>query len=403
MVRRFCVLAVVGVFAGATTAGQASGQSQPAADELFPKAAPEAVGMSSEKLRASVDLIHRLMERRRITGAVLLVIRDGRMVLHEAVGWADRERQIPMRRDQIVSMRSMTKPLIGTAILMLREEGKLQLEDRVSKYLPSFDNDKSREITVFQLLTHTSGIKGEIYTATGGTTFRNLREAVDAVGARGPEFPPGTDYFYSDPGTSTLAALIAERSGMPAEKFISTRILQPLGMKDSFLVDDATQPLRPRVAAAYRMRPDSTWLKYWDNTMAPVVPFFRGSGGLYATALDYARFMAAILARGTLNGTRILTPASVELSTQPHAAAVFTPERRAEMNRFYGLNWDIWTDKFRPVDAPFASGMFEHAGSDGTVASADPKRRLIVVYLTQNRGEITRRMVLRSVYGAIVE
>jgi len=375
----------------------------PAQQSPFPTATPEDVGMSSEKLRASMDLVRDWLERGRITGAVLLVMRDGRIVLHEAAGWADRERQIPMRTDHILSMRSMTKPLVGTAIMRLREEGRLRLEDKVSKYLPSFDNPKSRDITIFQLLTHTSGIKGEIYTALGGTQYRTLREAVDDVGKRGPEFRPGTDYFYSDPGTSTLGALIAERSGMPAEEYIRRNILEPLVMKDSFLVDDPASPLRARVAAAYRRGADSTWLRYWDNTMPAVVPFFRASGGLYATALDYARFMAAMVGRGSLDGARILLPASVELATQPHAAYVFAPERRADMNRFYGFHWDVWTDQYRPVEAPFAAGMFEHAGSDGTVASADPKRRLIVIYLTQNRGETTRRSLLRSVYDAIVK
>lgn len=370
---------------------------------VFPTARAEDVGMSSGKLGEAVGTVKKWVADERIIGAVMLVIREGKLVLYEAAGWSDRERKIPMRTDHIVSMRSMTKPLVGTAALMLREEGKLQLDDKVSQYLQSFDNPKSRDITLFQLLTHTSGIKGDIYVATGGTQYKTLREAVDDVGAKGPEFPPGTDYFYSDPGTSTVGALIAERSGMPAEDFIRTRILEPLGMKDSFLVDDPASPLRARVAAAYQRAPDrGPWQRYWDNTMPPIVPFFRASGGLYSTAMDYARFMAAMLGGGQLDGVKLLSPESVALATQPHADYVFSSERRAELDRFYGFNWEVRTDKYRTVEAPFSSGIFSHSGSDGTNAWADPTRSLIIVWITQSRGNDTRLEFIRLVYGSLL-
>ena len=173
-------------------------------------------------------------------------------------------------------------------------------------------------------------------------------------------------------------------------------------MKDSFLVDDPTNPLRARVASAYR-RQDSTWVKYWDNTMLPVVPFFRASGGMYSTAYDYARFMAAMLNGGELAGTRLLTDASVQLATQPHAASAYSPERRATMNRFYGLHWMVYTDKYRPIEPPFSAGIFDHAGSDGTLALADPQRDLIIIYLTQSRGTNTARSFARLVYGALLK
>jgi CubicO group peptidase (beta-lactamase class C family) len=384
----------------------ALGASELAAQKphVFPAAKPEDVGMSSEKLKEAVGTVKKWTDDERIIGAVMLVIRDGKTVLHEAVGWSDRERKIPMRVDHIVSMRSMTKPIVGTAAMMLREEGKLKLEDRVSQYLQSFDNPKSRDITVFQLLTHTSGIKGDIYVATGGTQYKTLREAVDAVGTKGPEFAPGTDYFYSDPGTSTVGALIADRSRMPAEDYVRTRILQPLGMNDSFLVDDPASPLRARVAAAYQRAPNrGPWVRYWDNTMPPIVPFFRASGGLYSTAMDYARFMAAMLGRGQLDGVKLLSPESVKLATQPHADYVYAPARRAEMDRFYGLHWDVRTDKYRAVEAPFSSGIFSHAGSDGTNAWADPNKNLIIIWITQSRGNDTRLEFIRLVYSALVK
>jgi CubicO group peptidase (beta-lactamase class C family) len=369
----------------------------------FPPAAPQEVGVSASKLAATMDSIRAWVARDRIVGAVVLVIRHGKLVWHDAAGWSDRERGEPMRTDHIVSMRSMTKPLIGTAVLMLVEEGTLGLEDRVSRYLPSFDNPRSRDITVFQLLTHTSGITGEIYndqTTPPRIPYASLRDAVDAVGREGPEFVPGTRYSYSDPGTSTLGALIAEVSGMPAEAFLQRRILDPLGMRDSHFSLPLDHPARPRFASTYR-RQEGGWARYWDNSRPLIVPFFRASGGLWSTSLDYARFMSLWLGKGTFAGRRLLAPESVALALEPHSAYVYPPDSLARRDRFYGLHWSVISDRYRAVAAPFSAGTFEHGGSDGTLAWADPARDLILIYLTQSRGQDTRGDFLRLIYAAI--
>jgi CubicO group peptidase (beta-lactamase class C family) len=367
----------------------------------FPSASPETAGLSSVKLREAMDSVRSWTLHDRIMGGILLVIRNGSIVFHEAAGWSDKERDLPLRIDQVVSMRSMTKPLVGTAVLMLIEEGRLRLDDRVSLYLPSFDNDRSREITVFQLLTHTSGITGEIYNDQDGTgtPYRSLREAVDSVGSKGPALTPGTQYSCSDPGTSTLGALIAQVSGMSAESFIRRRLLEPLGMIDSRLVLPLDDPLRPRIASTYR-RENGQWARYWDNTQPVAVPFFRASGGLWSTAMDYARFMAMMLHRGRFDSLQILDPASVDLALQPHAAYVYSPDQQKERDRFYGLHWIVYTDRYRSVEPPFSAGTFEHSGSDGTLAWADPSRGLILIYLTQSRGQDTRNDLLRLVYAS---
>ncbi len=168
---RLVRLALPIVLASALLSISATAQTR----DPFAAAVAEDVGMSSAKLRDATAIMKTWVDEGRMVGGSLLVIRNGTTALREAVGWSDRERGIPLRTDHIVNMRSMTKPLVGTAVLMLREEGKLQLEDRVSKYLPSFDNAKSREITVYQLLTHTSGIKGSIYVATGRTPYIGSR------------------------------------------------------------------------------------------------------------------------------------------------------------------------------------------------------------------------------------
>jgi len=186
---------------------------------------------------------------------------------------------------------------------------------------------------------------------------------------------------------------------MPAEEFIRRRLLEPLGMMDSRLLLSHDDPLRPRVASTYR-RENGRWARYWDNMQPLAVPFFRASGGLWSSSLDYARFMSMMLQRGRFESRRILDPASVDLALQPHAAYVYTAEQQKERDRFYGLHWIVYTDRYRPVEQPFSAGIFEHSGSDGTLAWADPSRGLILIYLTQSRGQDTRDDLLRLVYAA---
>ena len=173
-------------------------------------------------------------------------------------------------------------------------------------------------MTVFQFLTHTSGIRGEIYSATGGTQFKTLREAVDAIGAKGPDTPPGAEYFYSDTGTSALGALVEERAGMPVEYFFRNPILKPLGMSYSFLVGRprkfSAATRRLRLPSAVR-RPMDTILEQHDAAHRAILSSIR----LYSKVLDYASFMAAIMGQGRVCDVRLLTPQSVEFALQPHS------------------------------------------------------------------------------------
>lgn len=373
----------------------------PGEQELFPLAdAPEDVGMSSRGVAAVVDEVQAMVDRDEIVGAVMLVIRRGRVVLHEAVGMADREWDEEMRVDHIVRMRSMTKPLVGSAVLMLAEEGRLSLDDPIHVHLPEFDNDRpgSRDITVYHLLTHTSGLSGSIYTTGEGTDYGTLREAVRSVAERGPEWDPGSDYAYSDPGSSTLGALIEELSGMPSEDFIRARILEPLGMGDSFLtLVDTEDARRERVASTYRRSDENGWERYWDRTGEQVLPFFRASGGLYSTAMDYARFMRAMAEGGSLGSTRILGPESVERAIQPHSGRHMDSEEAEERASLYGFHWTVFTE----AAAPETPGTFGHGGSDGTYAWYDPAEDLLGVWITQSRGNGQAPTFRGLVYEAI--
>ncbi len=180
----------------------------------FSRSSPEDVAMSSERLRHVVNTVQEWVDNGEIAGAVMLVIRHDKVVLHEAVGWNDREKNIPMEVGAIVQMRSMTKPLTGTAVLMLMEEGRFLLDDILSQYLPSFDNPQSKDITIYQLLTHTSGLPGNDLISRiardRGPNFpqsASLRESADQIGRWGPYIEPGTDFHYSDRSSSLTSAV----------------------------------------------------------------------------------------------------------------------------------------------------------------------------------------------------
>ncbi len=349
------------------------------ADSAFSYARPEEVGISSATLEGLVRLVGGWVSDGQIIGAEFMLVKDRKIVLHEAIGWNDIERGFPMRRNSIFRMRSMTKPFTGTSVLILQEEGKLNLDDRVSSYLPSFDNDLSREITLRQLLTHTGGYVQGGFPAPF-YSYGSLREVVDAVGAAGPQHPPGGDYRYSDVGSATLGAVVEQVSGMPVERFIESRILEPLGMVDTHTRFSIDAPWADRMNSTYRRSDGSDWTKYWDNTREQRFPFFRASGGLYCTTLDYARFLAAFMDGGMAGGTRILSEASVGEALSP---GPYNPE--------YGLHWMLP----RMSDLEDVK-VFGHGGSDGTIAYAIPELDFMVLYFTQSRGNRTLQAFVRE-------
>ncbi len=150
-----------------------------------------------------------------VVGAELLVIKDRHTVLHDAFGWRDREAGIPMETDTLFNIRSMTKPITGAAIQLLVDDGILALDDRVSTYLPGFDTDPSGQITIEQLLTHTSGLPLSI--VTEAREYDSLREMADAIGEGGPQFEPGSKFWYSDAGADVLGAIVEQASGSSLE------------------------------------------------------------------------------------------------------------------------------------------------------------------------------------------
>ena len=244
---------------------------------------PADVGMSTERLDGAVGLFEEAVRSDQIRGVVLLVARQGKVVLHEALGWRDKEQRVPMGRDTLIRTASNTKPIVAAAVQMLAEDGKLSLEDEIGRRLPAFANDKYRGVTIRHLLTHTSGLRIPasfldplLPKSAQNPDAPNLQLEVGRFADIGPQEPPGSTYRYSSAGYNILAALIEVASQQPLELFLSERIYQPLGVEDA-----SSQPLPEnfdRMAVVYQ-RLNGNWKVRFRRSDPSRTPFARGSGG----------------------------------------------------------------------------------------------------------------------------
>ncbi|GAF70985.1 unnamed protein product, partial [marine sediment metagenome] len=206
---------------------------------VFAYASPESQGISNETISELADIVQGYFDEELIVGAEFVVIKNRKIVLHEVVGWNDREGEILMERNTLFNIRSMTKQITGAAIQILIDEGRLRLDSRVAEHLPGFDNDDSLNITIEQLLTHRSGLPLSILTAAD--EYETLYSMANETGIIGPEFEPGSKFWYSDAGTEVLGAIVEVETGVPLDAFVTEHILEPLRMNDSFYYHPATQ------------------------------------------------------------------------------------------------------------------------------------------------------------------
>ena len=355
-------------------------------------AKPADVAMDANILEAGVEMFEDAVARDLTRSAVLLVARNGKVVLHQAVGWKDKDQGIPLEKNALFRMASNTKPVVATAVAMLVEDGKLKYDDNVRKHLPSFDNYRSGFIKVHHLLTHTSGlrIKPIFFEPLTPRSARHpeapsLRTEVDRFGSVGAEEPVGTSYRYNNAGYNTLGALVEVVSGMPLEAFLKERLYRPLGMEDSYHqeVAEKLDGKLERMSVVYHHR-DGQWKTIWKPGDPPKYPFVRASGGMISSALDYATFCRMLLDGGSQGNTRVLSQETVERMTTPHTRSVFTAEERERRNDFYGYGWMVSRD-----------GVYSHSGSDGTAAWVDPENDLIVLVFTQSPSDATKRLRMR--------
>ena len=346
----------------------------------LPEGNPREVGMDPNALAEIRPAMERFVAQREISGAVTMVVRKGRVVHHEAVGLADIELQIPMAKDTLFGIASMTKPISATALMILVDQGKVELDDPVSKYLPEFaelklgDKKPEREVTVRQLLSHTAGFSGS------QRTEETLEKTVAAIKDGGLSFEPGTRWAYS-PGLTVCGRIVEVVSGRPFDRFLQENIFTPLQMNDTTFLP--TEEQRKRTARLYRktddgvLEPFASWIVDDAGARAP-----NPSAGLFSTAHDLARFYQMILNGGELCGKRILSSKAV------------AEMRRVQTGEFtvgftsgnaWGLGWCIVRDP-QGVTQMLSPGTFGHGGAFGTQGWIDPRREMIFILLIQRAG-----------------
>ncbi len=354
---------------------------------------PARVDMSAEKLDEAVAIFKEAITADDLRNVVLLVARNGKTVLHQAIGWRNKETRLPMEPDNLLRMASNTKAAVATGILILAEEKKLDLEDSIGLHLPAFDNDKYQSITLRHLLSHTSGLRIK-------TLFLNplmepsdehpdapsLQLEINRFASLGPEVQPGTSYSYNNAGFNTLGAVIEVVSGQLLDEFLRERIYQPLGMTDTSHRPPADQV--DRMSTVYQ-REDGEWSVRFKQGTEMRVPFVRASGGMVSTAEDYSRFAHMYLGNGKLGRTRILSRASVREATSHQSLGAYSKQQQARRSSFYGLGWVTGLD-----------GAFWHTGSEGTYVWVDPERKLVGMVLTQSPGGTYLRSEFRELVNA---
>jgi CubicO group peptidase (beta-lactamase class C family) len=392
-------------------------QAQEAVPGGFLEASPESQGIAPEALESLADVVQGYVNRGLAVGGELVVIKNRHSVLHETFGWRDREAEVPMERNTLFNIRSMTKPLTGAAAQILIDEGKLALDDRAAEYIPGFDTDSSRNITVEQLLTHRSGLPLTILASVD--QYETLFDMANAAGERGPQFEPGSKFWYSDTGTDVLGAIVEQVSGMTLDAFVTRRLLEPLGMVDALYLMDLADPRAARVATLYGGTANN-WNRFWGPDNEPFYPFAWGSQTLYSSPLSYARFLAMWLDGGMAGDDRILSPDAISRTLTPVARMGQLGSDAPYPTLYPGLTvyhgqMAVLHVEGDPVDGAPPPGVapmiYGYSGSDGTIAWAWPEHDLIILYFTQSRGGASvirleaeiERLVLNPPAGAGVE
>jgi len=375
---------------------------------------PEAVGLSSVRLAKIGPWMEKLVADQKLAGLSVAVMRRGELAYFAATGLADIARTTPFARDTLVRIYSMTKPLTSTAIMMLYEDGRFQLDDSIATFLPTFANMRvmsggsrakpetvpaNRDITFRDLLTHTSGLSYGFMDATPidalyretGVDFQqsdlSLAEVADKAAALPLLAQPGTAWNYSI-ATDILGRLVEVIAGQPFDRFLTERVLIPLGMTET--VFQVTPDMLPRFAALYARGPERTPVLMDDG---PTSIFLKsrlpsGGGGLVSTIDDYLKFCRFILNKGELNGVRLLGRKTVELMTANHLPgdlAAMGQARFAESSYAgigFGLGFSVMLD---PAVAQILGtpGEVAWGGAASTAFWIDPREDMAVVLFTQ--------------------
>ncbi|MDX2032148.1 MAG: serine hydrolase domain-containing protein [Blastocatellia bacterium] len=389
-----------------------SGRTSPPLAE----APPQSVGVSSERLARIDAMCEGAVRDGKIPGVVALVARRGKIVYHKAFGMADNEANRALKRDDIFRIASQSKAITATAVMTLWEEGRFQLDDPISKWIPEFKSPQvfksyneadgawtgepaKREITIRHLLTHTSGIGygvidgdprfKKIYEKAGITDLFTtekvtIGESVRKLAKLPLHHHPGEKYTYSE-GLDVLGYFIEIVSGMPFDQYLQKRIFDPLGMKDTGFYLPAEKAGR---LVAVQKPENGRWIRYPVTFYDPDYPikgaksFFSGGAGLSSTARDYATFLQMYLNGGELNGARILSRTTVETIMREQVAR----ELWGGGNKYYGLAFGVVTEKGQARGGDGSPGTFDWGGYFNTQYFADPKENVIGILMKQTQG-----------------
>ncbi|MFN0040263.1 MAG: serine hydrolase domain-containing protein [Burkholderiales bacterium] len=401
------------------------------ATAALPDATPGSAGMSAERLARLDAALHKAVEIGELPGAVVMIVRDGKLVHARSIGWQDRDAKIPMQRDSIFRIYSMTKPIVSVAAMMLVEEGRLGLHEPVSKYIPEFKETKVgvesadaagkpvltlvnavRQMTVQDLLRHTSGLTYGVLgppnlvkkTYVDAGIFSQkwvLADFCRALAKLPLQHEPGSTWEYGH-SSDVLGRVVEVASGQALDLFLSDRIFRPLNMADTGF--HVPRDKHGRIAQPI---PD----KYTGKTpelldLREPATFFAGGHGLVSTAEDYLRFTRMLLNGGELDGVRLLGPRTVRNMSANHLN-----ERISRGNLYlpgpgygFGLGFGTRVESGQS-EWPGSVGDYYWGGFAGTAFWIDPAEKLAVVYMSQEpvrRGHY--RNLLRSlVYQAILE
>ncbi len=314
-----------------------------------------------------------------IAGSVTWISRGGKVVHAAATGYRDIATKTPMTLDTVFRVMSMTKPVTAVSIMLLVDEGRLTLSDPVAKYLPGFPDVAGwKPVSIRDLLTHTSGLSGndpKELSAVGKYKL-NLAEVNPYLLKMKLQTEPGTHYEYSGLGITLLGRIVEIVSGDSFEHFVTKRILEPLGMKDTsfFLRPDYMN----RLAQVYRMKAGQLVLEQIDHP-ASEARLANPAGGLYSTAADMGRFLEMMRNHGVFEGRRILSKASADVMTRVHTGDL--PIGTSTANGF-GLGWSVVRTPFGALSLQ-SIGSYGHSGALGTYMWVDPEKDLIGIFMTQ--------------------
>lgn len=387
------------------------------------RAIPEEVGLSSERLGRITERLKADVDKGIIPGAVLLIARQGQIAYFEAIGQQDPEARIPMARDSIFRIYSMTKPLTSVAIMMLVEEGRLTLDTPLGRIIPAFAEQKvaaipdpvpaRRPITIQDLMRHSAGITYGFF-GEGAAKKAYVDAKIFAGDPDNAEFAeriaklplayePGTTWDYSH-STDILGRVVEVVSGKSLYQFMRERLLDPLGMADTaFYVTDRQK--QGRIAEPFKTdRAIGVDVDFFDPRVA--AKWESGGGGLTGTAIDYARFLQMLLNGGEFNDKRYLSPAVIDYMTSDHLGSQVRPGPYYLPGPGYGFGLGF---AVRIADGqaatPGSIGEYNWGGAGGTAFWVDPDQDMFVVFMMQSpKMRLVYRSVIRNmVYAAITE